>query len=213
MGFSAPPAVLAAAAGVSETATTGGTELRKGGGGAFCSGGRIAGVESELGAALGDGAGIDEPTTGVAVASAGSSSGGAEDAGRTGAARPINVCESGAGRALGARSRAAASDTPEATAGPAATAASDAAARSGGEMPINVCERRGNARTGAAGGGAEPGGVTAAGAGATERSAANGGASCSAPQSVSMSSVEGGLEGSERGGSLAGRGGTEEAWP
>ena len=80
------------------------------------------------------------------------------------------------------------------------------AVRTGGDMPIRVCERIGRSRTAlGAGGGAERGGVTAGTTGALAGSA---------PQSVSISSVEGGTEGgSVRGASLAARGGAEEACP
>ena len=105
--------------------------------------------------------------------------------------------------------------------------------------PINVCERR--ALASRAAGGAEAGAIITVGCGgATDASAAaatgavlNGAAvagvgagaggaavavasSSSAPQSVSMSSVEGGVEGSVRGGSLvlaATRGGMDDGRP
>ncbi len=209
-------------------ALSGEVELGSGCGGALRIGGRVdsagGGTEGARGGTDGGGedaatapagGGADDPTTGVVVTPGSSNDVGG--AGGVGAGRPISVCESGAGRTLGE------------WAATAVVGASGGAVRVTGAMPINVCERRGTARTaGAAAGGSDRGGMEAA-RGATEtRCGAGGGceargastgaswagaASGSAPQSVSMSSVEGGVEGNVRGGSLARRGGTDDAIP
>ncbi len=178
--------------------------------------------------------GVSLAATGAAVSLAAGAGAGAavEDVSATGAAIPINVCErSGLWRGTAAADSGVGGATDKGGA-PLAVGATDGVSDAGGgaeerdgsgaAMPMSVFERSGFEAWGrtpgvarvAATGGAEARAGVAGGSGAE---AGTGGVGAgSAPQSVSMSSVEGGMDGGvgARGGWLeAGRGGTDDVRP